>query len=139
MMATVLLWPSGPVTSNDSQLTNRAAASVDGLTVTVESVKHIAQSTRVGLAVRNNTGGSLALPLYGYCVFRAQDGTVLEADPFNSQWVDELATGGLQRGTVIFAGHLPNSVRQAALSFTTVFGDSAPESITVPNIMLKQA
>ena len=69
-------------------------------------------------------------PLYGYCVFAGSDGTTLQADPFRSRWSDTLAPGILQRGVIVFSGHLPAPVLQAALSFTQIFGPGGG-SITV--------
>jgi len=86
--------------------------------------------TRVGVAVRNQTGTAVSLPLYGYCVFAGSDGTTLQADPFRSRWSDTLAPGILQRGVIVFSGHLPAPVLQAALSFTQIFGPGGG-SITV--------
>jgi len=52
-----------------------------------------------------------------------------------SRWSDTLAPGILQRGRIVFSGHLPASVLQAALSFTQIFGPSGG-SITVHHINL---
>ena len=91
--------------------------------------------TRVGVAVRNQTGTAVSLPLYGYCVFAGSDGTTLQADPFRSRWSDTLAPGILQRGVIVFSGHLPAPVLQAALSFTQIFGPGGG-SITVRPLSL---
>jgi hypothetical protein len=118
-----------------SRLAEPATASTGGLTLTVESVTYTAHFTQVGVAARNETGTTVSLPLFGYCVFTGSDGTTLQADPFRSRWSDTLAPGILQRGTIIFSGHLPPSVLQAALSFTQIFGPSGG-SITVRPINL---
>jgi hypothetical protein len=110
-----------------------------GLSLTVESVKRSADFISVSLVARNETSSSVRLPLFSNCTFRSSDGTALEAPPFQSQWVENVAPGGPQDGTVIFVGHLPNSARQASLSFDTIYSDdlSGPKSITVSKIMLK--
>jgi hypothetical protein len=87
------------------------------------------------VAARNDTDTTVSLPLYGYCVFTGSDGTTLQADPFRSHWSDTLPPGILQRGTIVFSGHLPPSVLQAALSFTQIFRLGGG-SITVHHINL---
>jgi hypothetical protein len=118
-----------------SRLAEPATASSGGLTLTVESVTYTAHFTQVGVAARNDTGTTVSLQLFGYCVFTGSDGTTLQADPFRSRWSDTLAPGILQRGRIVFSGHLPASVLQAALSFTQIFGPSGG-SITVHHINL---
>lgn len=132
----------GYITGNEpgtDRLKRPATASADGLTLTVESVTYTDHFTRVGLAARNETETSLSLPLFGYCVLTGADGTTLEADPFRSRWSDTLAPGSLQRGTITFKGHLPDSIRRASFSFTQIFGRLGGGSITVPDIRLRRA
>jgi hypothetical protein len=129
----------GYITGNESgtnRLVQPATARAGGVALTVESVTYTAHFTRVGVAARNETDAALSLPLYGYCVFTGQEGTTLQADPFRSRWSDTLAPGSLQRGVIIFNGHLPTSVLQAALSFTQIFGPGGG-SITVRDIPLR--
>lgn len=104
-----------------SRLIEPATASSEGLTLTVESVTYTAHFTRVGVAARNQTETAVSLPLFGYCVFTGSDGTTLQADPFRSRWSETLAPGVLQRGVIVFSGHLPAPVLHAALSFTEIF------------------
>jgi hypothetical protein len=114
----------GYVTGNEpgtSRLVQPATASSGGLTLTVESVTYTAHFTRVGVAARNQAGTMVALPLYGYCVLTGSDGTTLQADPSRSHWPGSLAPGILQRGVIVFSGHLPAQVLRAALSFTQIF------------------
>ena len=106
-----------------------------GLTLTVESVTYTAHFTQVGVAARNQAGTSLSLPLYENCVFTGSDGTTLQADPFRSRWSETLAPGSFQSGTIIFPGHLPDSVLQASLSFPQIFALGGG-SITVRPINL---
>jgi hypothetical protein len=129
---------NAPGTEGPEQLRGPVTKSVGGLSLTVESVKRSGDFTSVRLAVRNGTGAPVTMPIER-CSFRGADGSTREAFPFQGGWAEDVAPGGPQRGTVIFVGHLPNSVRQASLSFTTIYSDSfsGPDSITVPNIMLK--
>ena len=113
-----------------SRLIEPATASSGGLTVTVESVTYTAHFTKVGVAARNQTDASVSLPLFGYCVFAGRDGTTLQADAMRSDWSSTLAPGILQRGVIVFSGHLPAQDLHAALSFTQIFRLSGG-SITV--------
>jgi hypothetical protein len=130
----------GYVTGNEpgtDRLRRPASESANGVKVTVESVTYTKHFTRVGIAVRNESESSLSLPVFGYCIFSGSDGTTLQADAFRSRWSETLPPGGLQRGTVTFKGHLPDSVRRAAFSFTQIFGPGGG-SITVKDIRLKR-
>ena len=123
----------GYVTGNEpgtSRLVQPVTASAGGLTLTVESVTYTAHFTQVSAVALNQTGTTVSLPVYGYCVFTGSDGTTLQADPFRSRWSDTLAPGIPQRGVIVFSGHLPAEVLQAALSFTQIFGPGGG-SITV--------
>ena len=115
-----------------SRLVQPATSSTGGLTLTVESVTYTAHFTQVGVAARNQTGTAVSLPLYGYCVLTGSDGTTLQADPFRSHWSETLAPGILQRGVIVFSGHLPAPVLQAALSFTQIFGPGGAPSPCAP-------
>lgn len=118
-----------------SRLAEPATASTGGLTLTVESVTYTAHFTQVGVAARNQTETSLSLPLFDNCVFTGSEGTTLQADPFRSRWSDTLAPGSLQRGVIIFSGHLPAPVLEASLSFSNIFGPGGG-SITVRSVKL---
>lgn len=138
----------GYITGNEpgtERLSEQARKSVDGLTLTVESVKQTAHFTRVRLLARNTSDNlSMRLSLFD-CTFRGADATTLEADQFKSQWTEELSPGSLQRGTVTFGGHVPDSVRRAELTFPHIFSfpvggqalDRGPGFITVEKIKLR--
>ena len=132
----------GYVTGNEpgtERLLEPAGASADGLTLTVESVEQTAHFTRVQIAARNESQSPLTLPLFKNCLLVSEsgDGTALEAEPFKSRWSDQVAPGSLQRGTVTFGGHLPDSVARASFSFSTIFAfGSGPRSIKVSGIRL---
>jgi hypothetical protein len=133
----------GYVTGNEpgtERLLEPASASAGGLTLTVESVKHTAHFTRVRIAARNDSEVPLTLPLFKNCLLVSDsgDGTTLEAEPFKSRWSEQLAPGSLQRGTITFDGHLPDTARRASFSFITIFafGPGGPRSIKVSEIRL---
>ena len=132
----------GYITGNESgteRLIQPVRASASGLTLTVESVEHTAHFTRVELVARNQTGISLRLNLFETCVLSGDDGTTLKADSFKSDWSEEVPAEGVQRGTITFSGHLPDRVRRATLSFSTIFaqGFSGPRSIRVSGLALR--
>ncbi len=129
----------GYITGNEpgtERLVQPASASAQGVALTVQSVTYTAHFTRVGVAARNQSGATLSLPLYGYCVFTGSDGTTLGADPFRSHWSDTLPPGVLQRGVIVFKGHLDPSIREASFSFTQIFGPSGG-SITIRHLELR--
>ena len=138
----------GYVTGNEpgkERLTRQAQATEDGLTLAVESVKDTAHFTRVSLSARNTRDDlSMTLPIV-FTAFRSVDGHTLQtAGPFKSQWTEELPPRSLQRGTITFKGHLPDSAREAELSFAHIasfpvgarFPGPGPGSITVRGIGL---
>lgn len=137
----------GYITGNEpgtERLRGQAQERISGLTLTVESVKQTAHFTRVRLLAHNTSDNlSIRLPLAA-SKLRGFDGTTLEAEHFKSQWSEELSPGSLQRGTITFGDHLPDSVRQAELSFSFIFRvpvvpgffDRGPRSITVKPIKL---
>ena len=134
-------YAAGYITGKESG-ENRLVAPVtktgSGLVVTVQSVLYTAHFTRVELTVRNTSQTSLSLPLFGFCTFTGSDGTTLQADAFRSQWADTIPPGALQRGTITFKDHLPDTQTTASLSFSQVFGPGGT-SITVSGIKLKPA
>jgi hypothetical protein len=129
----------GYATGNEpgtSRLVRPATATAEGLALTVQSVTYTAHFTRIDVAARNQTAASVSLPLFDNCVLTGSEGTTLEADPFRSHWSETLAPGSLQRGVIIFNGHLPASVQQASLSFAQIYGPGAG-SITVRDLELR--
>ncbi|MGH3715653.1 MAG: hypothetical protein ACRDT4_19660, partial [Micromonosporaceae bacterium] len=111
-----------------------------GLSVTVTDVWVTSHFTKVAVRADNQTGSSVSLPVFGYCVFSGADGRALEADPTRTRfakdgWSETLPSGVPHRGVIVFAGHL--SPGGATLSFTTVFGQGGgPSSVVVRGITL---
>jgi hypothetical protein len=123
-------YTTGKQTGTD-RLVREVTKSAVGLTLTVVKVEDTSSFTRVELTVRNTTSATtLGLPLSGFCVFSAADGTTLQADTFRSQWPDTIAPGAFQRGTITFPGHLPSTTTRASLTFNHVFGAFTAISIT---------
>ncbi len=129
----------GYISGNETgteRLVQPASATARGVAVTVQSVTYTAHFTRLDVAARNLSRETLSLPLYGYCNFTGSDGTTLGADPFRSHWSDTLPPGVLQRGVIVFNGHLDPSILEASFSFTQIFGPSGG-SITIRHIKLE--
>jgi hypothetical protein len=122
--------------SGDDRLIQPAAARAGSLTLLVDKIEYTSHFTRVDLVARNSGRSQVSLPLFGNCVFSGDDGTTLPADDFRSRWSTTVPPGGVQRGTVTFGGLLPDTVRRASLSFSTVFSADGG-SITVRNIRLR--
>lgn len=110
-----------------------------GLKLTVESVEDTRHFTRVTLTARNRVGHTVSLPLGTNCTLRSADGTTLGSDPFRGSWLTDLPDGSTQRGTIVFAGHLPAGETAAAFSFATIFqmGFGGPDSMTVRGLDLR--
>jgi hypothetical protein len=64
-------------------------------------------------------------------------GTTLSADSFRSDWPTTVPAGQSTRGTIVFNGRPEASAIRTTLSFATVYGDFAPPSISVPDILLR--
>jgi hypothetical protein len=144
-LAQGLRYAVGYITGNepgvDRMVGSPQSGSVDGLKLTVESVEYTSHFTRIGVVATNESDSSAQLPLFQNCIFQGLDGTTLRADAFRSKWSEELPPGSRQSGTLVFTGHLPDSVRRAMLSFSTIFGpfileSGADSSIQVRNIRL---
>jgi hypothetical protein len=117
----------GMVTGNEDQVGQERMASSPApsdksgkVTVTVTSIVNTAHFTRVELTVSNQESQPATLSLFRNCVFTAGE-TTLQADPFKSDWVEDVPPGSVQRGRVIFPGHVPDSASTAQFSFLRVF------------------
>jgi hypothetical protein len=121
------------------RLVHQSTATASGLTVTVTRLEQTSHFTRLSVAVVNDTGAAISLPLgNGNVLLVAGDGTTRRADPFRSEWNESIGTGATRRGVITFAGHLPADSTRARLTFAAVFGygDAIPNSFTVPGIHL---
>ena len=110
-----------------------------GLTLAVDSIEHTRHFTRVTAEATNHVGNPVTLNLFHNAVLQGGDGTTIDADPFRSSWVEELAPGAKQRGVIVFTGHLPDDVRFARLSFSHVYesGFDGPDSIAVIGMRIR--
>jgi hypothetical protein len=128
-------WITGNEAGTD-RLVQAASGRAGSLTLTVRHVFYTTHFTRVDLLAHNAGQESVALPVFGNCVFSGDEGTTLAADPQRSNWSTTVPPGGNQSGTVVFTGKLPDGVRAASLSFSQVFvlGGGA---ITVRGIALR--
>jgi hypothetical protein len=127
----------GYVTGNEpgtDRLVQPVTGSSDDLTITVEHVWHTRHFTRVQATTTNGGGMSVALPL-GFCHLIGGAKT-LDADQFRSDWPTDHPPGAVQRGTIVFKGHLPDAPTVGSLSFM-IFGPSGG-TLTVSPIKLKR-
>jgi hypothetical protein len=107
--------------------------------VTVTGVVDTAHFTRVSLTIDNQEEQSATLNLYHNCLLTG-GGVTLQADPFRSDLAETVAPGSTQRGTVLFAGHIPASADQAQFSILNVFvfgRFGADDSIVIRAIRLR--
>jgi hypothetical protein len=124
--------------SGTDRLTSQVTKSASGLTLTVVKVEDTRHFTRVELTVRNTTRSTtIDLPVFGYSVLSAADGTTLRGDPSRSQWTQSVPAGAFQRGTITFPGHLPSGATKATFSFSQIFGPLGAGGISVTGIRLK--
>lgn len=131
-------WLSGNEQGVD-RLAKVARDERSGLSLSVQGFEETRHFTRLTVTATNGVPHSVSLPLFGNCSLRGEDGTTIAADSFRSDWADSVPPGAKQRGTITFPGHLPDGVRVASLSFSTVFGQGfeGPDSITVDGIRLR--
>lgn len=132
---------TGYVTGNETgveRLTAPLQSTDQGLTLGVESVVHTPRFTRVGVAVTNDLGSTVRLPLYGNAFLSTEGGETLEADAFRSDFSDTIPPGAVRSGTLVFVGHPPVTPTTLSLSFATVLeqGFDGPDSLTLSGISL---
>lgn len=113
------------------------SATESGLTVTVERViRHPDGQLELVVLARNATGDSLSLPLFGNFVARDDRDNAYEADPFASDWPEEIPAGASLRGSIMLEAPVAAEATALAIHFSTVFGRSGPDSIGVEGIVL---
>jgi hypothetical protein len=127
----------GYVTGNEpgtDRLIGQPEGSSGGLTIRVEHVWHTRHFTRVQATTTNKRSMSVGLPLgFSHLIGR---GRTLEADQFRSDWPTDHPPGAVQRGTIVFKGHLPDAPTEASLSFM-IFGLPGG-TLTVTPVKLKR-
>ncbi len=105
-----------------------------GVRVTVTRVEVTSHFTKVELRGETTGTESVSLPLYQNCTLVGASGQTLKADPFRSEWSEEVVSGAPHTGTIVFPGKLPAG--NAALSFAHVFVLGGG-SLTVQGIALR--
>lgn len=106
-----------------------------GLTLTVERVVRRSDGVvELVTAVGNDTGETVRLPLFGN--FTAVDDRNRSYDPdsFNSDWPDAFPPGTTLQGTIRLEDPVNTDATELAVHFSTVFGQSGPDSISVEGI-----
>ena len=103
---------TGVVTGNEDgveRLVQPVSSEASGLSITVDSVQHTPNFTRVAIVARNGLTSTVQLPLFNNASLASADGTTLEADSFRSDWSPSLPP----------AGSVPESSCSPALSRRT--------------------
>lgn len=106
-----------------------------GLTLTVERVVRRSDGVvELVTAVGNETGDTVRLPLFGN--FTAVDDRNRSYDPdsFNSDWPDAFPPGTTLQGIIRLEDPVNTDATELAVHFSTVFGQSGPDSIGVRGI-----
>jgi hypothetical protein len=97
------------------------------------------QGGHVSLHVKatNNSDAAMSLPLFGY--FSAIDDAdkTYAASPFDSDWTITIPSHGAITGVIKLEGTVSPTARTLTISFTVVFGESAPDGgITIRGVPL---
>lgn len=100
--------------------TARPTGSSGKVSVTVSGLVDTAHFTRVTVRVDNGESIAAKLSLFNNCVFTA-GGVTLAADSFRSDFVEDIAPGSTQQGSISFPGHLPTGRLTGQLSFLHIF------------------
>jgi hypothetical protein len=87
--------------------------------------------------IANGSAHALTLPLYGDFVAVDDVGTTYNANSFAPGWHDTVPGGSTITGTIELSELINQQAKRLDISFTTVFGESAPEGgISVKGITL---
>jgi hypothetical protein len=115
-----------------------AEGSAGPLTLTVDQMEQTRNFTRVHL-VGMNSGDETPKLVAGFVQLTGDDGTTLKADPFRSDWPEDVTPGRAGvKGWLVFKGHLAAGTTNASLRFTAIFGTLGGErEIAVEGIQLR--
>jgi hypothetical protein len=114
-----------------------ASAQAGPLTLTVTNVVQTNHFTRVKISATYSGDESPKL-VTGFAQLTGDRGTALKADPFRSDWPEDVPAGVPVAGWLVFKEVLPSGTASASLTFTTIFGTLRGErSITVSGIRLR--
>lgn len=106
-----------------------------GLTLTIERVVRRSDGiVELVSAVENDTGGTVRLPLFGNFTAVDDRNRSYDPDPFNSDWPDGFPPGTTLQGTIRLEDAVNVDATELAVHFSTVFGQSGPDSISVRGI-----
>jgi hypothetical protein len=107
------------------------------LTLAVTQVENKDGNIRLHAKVTNGSTGQMSLPLFKNFVSTDDTGTTYEAvvSGLSSGWHDTVPASGSVTGTVDLSGKVADPVRSLTVSFSTVYGQFAPQQgITVTGI-----
>jgi hypothetical protein len=138
--------PTQPATSTTvSQVTatQPAARTITGswsqqsgqLTLVISEVDRQGSMIQLHVKAINGSAAAMDLPLYGYFVATDNNGETYTSEIDNSNWATSVPANGFITGIVVLSGAPSASARTLKVSFTTVFGEYAPNGgITVSGI-----
>jgi hypothetical protein len=105
------------------------------LTLVISEVDNQGSALQLHMKAINGSAGEMDLPLYGYLVATDDNGKTYTSEIDNSDWATAVPANGFITGTVVLGGAPSASAKTLAVSFTTVFGQYAPDGgITVSGI-----
>ncbi|MFI5729147.1 FHA domain-containing protein [Kribbella sp. NPDC051587] len=101
--------------NGEDQLIKPVGKTVENLTITVDNVTNTSHFTRIRITVTNKGADAVSLPLDGNATFTSAEGNSIRADNSRSDWPEQFAAGQVEKGTIIFKGHLPQGLKTATL------------------------
>ena len=135
--------PASSTTAQQATATQAGTRTIDGnwsqqsgqLTLVISEVNLQGGILKLHMKAINASAAEMDLPLYGYFVTNDNNGQTYTSDVFNSDWAATVPANNSITGVVVLMGAPSASARTLNVSFTTVFGQYAPNGgITVSNI-----
>lgn len=123
--------PSQPATRT---ITGNWSQQNGPLTLAISEVDRQSASLRLHMKATNNSAAEIDLPLFGYFVATDDTGQTYQSTD-SSNWAITVPAGGFITGTVTLNRALPPNATRLNVSFTTVFGQDAPNGgITIHDV-----
>ncbi|MFF1821574.1 FHA domain-containing protein [Kribbella sp. NPDC058245] len=101
--------------NGEDRLIKPVGKTADGLTITVDNVTNTSHFTRIRITITNKGTDSVSLPLDDNAIFTSAEGNSIRADDSRSDWPKQFPAGQVEKGTIIFKGHLPQGQKTATL------------------------
>jgi hypothetical protein len=124
-------------TSTTSKSTGPWSAQRGDLTLTVTEVENQGGHLVLHASAKNDSAGTMDLPLFGNFVATDNTGHTYQAADFSSDWPITVPSGVIVSGTIELSDLAQPGATSLDASFATVFGQFAPPGgITVKGIRL---